>query len=232
MILTAHQPSYLPWLGLFHKISLVDEFCVFDQVQYVRGGFDNRNMVKTAQGPIWLTVPVESSGHFDKACSEIRIVQNGWARKHVRTIEQAYRRAPYFDTYMGPLEEILSTEFELLADLNFALLGLGIAAFDLAPVIRHAGDYSLTGSKSDLVLSLCRTLGATEYIFGGEGRNYADIEAFRRAGVRPKFLAYASPEYRQLHGPYVPNMAFIDLLFNEGPTSGLLVRNGSAVTLD
>jgi hypothetical protein len=229
VILTAHQPSYLPWLGLFHKISLADEFCIFDMVQYVKKGFDNRNLVKTAQGPKWLTVPVESSGHFSKLCSEIKIINNGWARKHIKTIDLAYRRAPFYDLYMGQIEELLAgRKYDLLADLDRAILAFGLESFGLSPVVHRAQDYFFTGVKSELVLDMCMSLGATEYIFGGEGQNYADTNTFIGAGVRPHFLDYEHPIYSQLHGDFVPNMSFIDLLFNVGPESKYLVKSAGS----
>ena len=197
-------------------------------VQYAKKGFDNRNLVKTAQGPKWLTVPVESSDHFTKLCSDIRIINNGWARKHVRTIELAYRRAPFYDLYMGKIEELLAgRKYELLADLNQAILAFGLESFGLSPVVHRAQDYAFSGTKSELVLDMCLTLGASEYIFGGEGQKYADTDAFMDVGVRPLFLEYEYPAYDQLHGDFVPNMSFIDLLFNVGPESkSLLIAAG------
>jgi len=224
MILTAHQPSYLPWLGLFHKISLADEFCIFDMVQYSKKGFDNRNLVKTQHGPVWLTVPVESSNHYSKLCSEIRIINNGWHKKHVKTISLAYRQAPFYEMYMDRIAEVLGgREYEFLADLNRALLELGLNAFELSPLVHQARQYAFVGAKSELVLDMCLSLGATDYIFGGEGNAYADAVAFKSAGVTPHFLTFVHPSYSQLHGDFLPNMSFIDLLFNVGPDSKYLV---------
>ena len=119
MILTAHQPVYLPWLGLFHKIYLCDYFCVFDCVQYQKKDFNNRNKILTQNGPIWLTVPVESKNHFSKNISNIRIINRGWNKKHFEAISLAYNKSPYFENYIDSIEEILlKIEYEYLADLN------------------------------------------------------------------------------------------------------------------
>ena len=103
MILTAHQPVYMPWLGLFHKISLAETFCIFDDVQYTKKDFVNRNRIKTKDGSLWLTVPVESSNHREIRIKEVRIVQNGWQKKHFRSIQSAYAKANYYSDYIDQL---------------------------------------------------------------------------------------------------------------------------------
>jgi len=107
MILTAHQPVYLPWLGLFHKISLADRYCIFDIAQYQTKDFNNRNKIKTNSGEIWLTVPVESKNHFQKKLCDIKIINNGWNKKHFKSIYLAYKKAPHFDQYIDELDRIL-----------------------------------------------------------------------------------------------------------------------------
>ena len=230
MILTAHQPSYLPWLGLFYKISLCDSFCVFNEVQFEAKGFDNRNRIKTSHGVRRLTVPVHSAGKSRQLCKDVRIVNNQWQHKHLKTIRLAYSKAKFFNDYFGQIEEILlRRQYVFLADINFELLSFGLKVFGLSPKIQWAHDFSFAGKKSELVLDMCRQLGAQEYIFGGEGSNYADTASFKAAGIVPKFLTYQGVEYRQLHGPYVSGLSFIDLLFNEGPRSPRLLTESRAV---
>ena len=110
MILTAHQPVYLPWLGLFHKIAVADLFCYFDIVQYQTKDYNNRNKIKIHTGEIWLSVPVESKDHFGKRVGDIRILQNGWQRKHIKSIQHAYQKSLYFRDYIAELESILLKE--------------------------------------------------------------------------------------------------------------------------
>ncbi len=107
MILTAHQPVYLPWLGLFHKIALADLFCYFDIVQYQKRDYNNRNQIKTINGKLWLSVPVESKEHFSKNVSKIPIIQNSWVKKHLKSIELAYKKTPYFKHYFYELESTI-----------------------------------------------------------------------------------------------------------------------------
>lgn len=223
MILTAHQPCYLPWLGLFAKIALADTFCIFDAVQFERHGYSNRVKIKTNTGPQWLTVPVE---HGMPLLKDAKIVQGGWARKHCRTIELAYQKAPFFPLYFDALREILMREHNLLVELDTALLRFLLNALGIRTKIVKASEQDFRGSKSELVLDMCRKLGAKAYIFGQYGASYADVPAFDRAGVGVLFQSYQHPTYPQLHGAFESGLSIIDLLFNHGPESLTILTNG------
>ncbi len=228
MILTAHQPVYMPWLGLFHKIALSDLFCYFDIAQYQTKDFNNRNKIKTNSGDIWLSVPVESKNHFEKSVGDIKIVQSGWQRKHFKSIQLAYQKAPYYREYGDELEGLLlARSFETLAALNLEMLRYLGRCLDIATPIVKASDYSFKGSKSDLVLDMCLQLKADVYIFGSHGRDYANVGDFRAKGVEPYFQDYRHPIYKQLHGDFLPYMSVIDLLFNEGPRSRDILLGGN-----
>lgn len=228
MILTGHQPVYLPWLGLFHKIALADLYCYFDIAQYQTKDYNNRNRIKTHGGPIWLSVPVESKNHFEKRVGEIRIVQSGWQRKHLKSIQIAYQKAQYFSRYMGELESLLMEHSSgTLGELNLEMLRFFLRCLDIRTPIVKASDYQFKGAKSDLVLDMCVTLGADQYIFGAQGENYADIAKFRSRGIEPWFQHYNHPSYRQLYGEFLPYMSVIDLMFNEGPASREIIEAGN-----
>jgi hypothetical protein len=232
MILTAHQPVYLPWLGLFHKIALAEQFCVFDVVQYQTKDFNNRNKIKTHTGPIWLSVPVESSNHFEKLICDIKIVDNGWNRKHVKSIKHSYMKAPYFKDYVDAVEELLlGRQHVFLSELNSEMLATFLKLLDINVPLVKASDYQFTGKKSDLVLDMCLTLNASDYIFGEQGKNYADVDAFRAKGVNVYFQKYNHPVYSQVNGPFEPYMSVIDLLFNCGPASRDIIMSGNAAEL-
>jgi hypothetical protein len=218
MILTAHQVGYLPGLRLLHKIAKSDLFCSFDIVPMDGSGFDNRNKIKTQHGEQWLTVPVH--GGRDVALSDVQIAPGNWNRKHLRAIELAYRKAPYFENYFHVLEHFISDPgTEWLTTFNRGILEWMMSHFDIQTEIVEASDRDFTGTKSELVLDMCRDLGATHYIFGSQGRNYADVAAFNAAGITVEFQDYQYPTYNQLHGPFIPNMSALDLLFNHGPES-------------
>lgn len=220
MILTAHQPVYLPWIGLFHKIYLADQFCWFDIAQYQKRDFNNRNKIKTSQGELWLTVPVESKDHFEKKLSEIKIINNGWNKKQFKSICLSYKKAKYFDDYISSFETILiNNEYNLLSDLCFDILKYMLQCFSIQVPIVKASDYDFAGSKSDLVLDMCVKLQADKYIFGALGKDYADVSSFNSKGIQVYFQDYKHPVYSQLHGNFLPYMSAIDLLFNEGMRS-------------
>ena len=219
IILSAHQPVYMPWLGLFHKIALADIFCVFDIVQYQRKDFNNRNKIKTSSGDLWLTVPVKSSGRFDCLITDIEIVNNGWNKKHLKSIELNYKKTPYFDQYYYDLKKILDTSYQYLVDLNFDILVYLLNALNIDTKTVKASDYLFKGAKSELVLDMCIQLNADIYIFGENGKDYANIDTFISAGVSPYFQSYNHPVYNQIKGKFMPYMSVFDLLFNEGQNS-------------
>ncbi len=220
MILTAHQPVYLPWLGLFHKIALADLFCYFDIVQYQRKDYNNRNKIKTSNGELWLSVPVESKNHLNKNVSKILIVQGNWVKKHLKSIELNYKKTPFFKDYFPELQSILINESKnSLGHLNLKLLEYFMECLSIDTQIVKASDYSFDGIWSDLVLDMCVRLGADSYIFGEQGKNYADVKAFKEAEIVVEFQNYIHPVYRQMGRDFLPYMSIIDLLFNEGDKS-------------
>ena len=220
MILTAHQPVYLPWLGLFHKIMLADKFVFFDAVQYVPRDWNNRNYVKSSTGPILLTLPVLSKGHRNTVINQIRINSEvDWRKKHWKTICSCYSRARFFKKYAPVFEHFYYQEWTYLADLNYEMLLLLFNILEIkVPVIR-AKNYNFIGSKSELVLDMCKKLGASKYIFGRMGQSYACEESFARNKIELIFQEYKHPIYRQLYGKFIANMSVLDLLFNEGRNS-------------
>ena len=232
MILTAHQPVYMPWLGLFHKIAIAEKFCIFDIAQYQTKDFNNRNKIKTNAGSMWLSVPVESKGHFEKSLKDIRIVNDGWNKKHFKSIDLAYRKAPFYSEYIGQLEVLLMEKtYTYLADLNFATLEFGLKSLGIDVPIVTASSFDFQGSKSDLVLDMCQKLGASDYIFGNQGKDYADVNSFLSCKVTPYFQEYVHPVYPQLHGEFEPYMSVVDLLFNVGQKSIDIIMSGNIASI-
>ena len=225
MILTAHQPSYLPWLGFFDKLSMADEFVYLDQVQYQPEDFNNRNKIKTTQGAQWLSVPVLRKGYLEKTIADIYINKNiPWTRKHWKSIELAYSKAPFFDKYAGPLKNIYSRSWDRLIDLNAELTKLLMGELGISMRWHRASSLEIRGNKHWLILDLCRKLGADTFIFGAQGRNYVDVEVFNKAGISVLFQDYEHPTYTQINGGFLPNMSVIDLLFNCGEDSLAIMK--------
>jgi hypothetical protein len=226
MLLTAHQPVYLPWLGLFHKIALADTFVSFDDVQYLPKDWNNRNRIKTPSGPIWLTVPVLRKGYLEKPIRAIEINNaEPWRRKHWRSLLANYAKAPFFDDYAGFFEDVYLRDWQYLANLNDFMLDWFLRTLGIDVAFLKASNFPFHGAKSTLVLDMCKQLGADGYIFGALGRDYADVDAFQAAGVTASFQDYRHPSYPQLHGDFIPYLSIVDLIFNCGRNSlGILMR--------
>jgi len=228
MILTAHQPVYLPWLGLFHKIALSDAYCYFDDVQYLKKDWNNRNRIKTDRGEIWLTVPVLTEKHREKTIREVKIdnTQN-WAKKHWKSIYLNYKKAPYFEHYSNFFEQAYNKKWEYIANLDEYFLKWFLKQLGIEIEYRKASELNFKGQKSDLVLDMCKKLRTDLYIFGEQGAGYAREENFAEKGIKLYFQKYDYPQYPQIKGNFIPYLSIIDLLFNCGPKSLEVLMKGN-----
>lgn len=228
MILTAHQPVYLPWLGLFHKITLAESYCYWDDVQYQVDDFNNRNKIKGPNGSFWLTVPVKTKNHFQTKLRDAVIVDGDhWRRKHWKSLLTCYRRAPYFPCFADFFEDVYKRDWRYLSELNEHILKFFLEVLGIRVAYYKMSDLEIQGRKSDLVLDVCLKLGASTFVFGAHGRNYADVSKFAARGVRVCFQDYHHPQYPQLHGGFEPNLSIVDLLFNCGPASKEVLMSGN-----
>lgn len=228
LILTAHQPTYLPWLGLFHKIALSDMYVSFNMAQYLPKNWNNRNKIKTTQGAIWLTVPVLRSGYREKTISEIKINNDvPWQRKHWKSIYLNYKNAPYFSKYASFFEDVYKREWGNLTELNEYMLKWFLDILGINVDFLYASHFEFVGKKSALVLNMCKQLKSDVYIFGELGKNYADIRSFEDNGIKVIFQEYRHPVYNQLHGEFVSHLSIIDLLFNCGDKSLEILMEGN-----
>lgn len=223
MILTAHQPVFMPYLGTFAKIAAADTFVVWDSVPMESSGFENRVRIKTAQGPQWLTVPVKRSR--DLPLHKVEIAhEHGWARKMARTVEMHYSKAPYFRTYWPQIKAILESRHTYLADLDIELLHYFMEELGIHTPIVRCRDYETPDGKNERIVAMCRQLGASAYLFGPMGAGYADVKMFADAGLSVKFQAFEHPEYPQQHGEFVEGLSILDVLLNCGPDAGRTIR--------
>lgn len=228
MILTAHQPVYLPWLGLFHKIAISDAFCYFDGVQYLKKDWNNRNKIKTQNSELWLTVPVLTTRHREKTIKEIEINNSiDWPKKHWKSIYLNYKKAPFFSKYSDFFEDVYKREWHYLTNLNEYLLKWFLKELGIKVKYYKASELNLEGYKSDLVLDMSEKLGADLYIFGTLGKDYAEKEKFAKQRVKIYFQDYKHPLYSQLCGKFLPYMSIIDLLFNCGDKSLEVLMEGN-----
>ncbi|MGG3887910.1 WbqC family protein [Metabacillus fastidiosus] len=221
MIITAHQPSYLPWLGYFHKLALSDVFIHLDQVQFEKNSFINRNKIITSSGPIWLTVPVKHKKHFEKEIKEIEINNElDWKKKHWKSIYYNYKSAPYFHLYSDFFEDAYNREWCYISELNIYLCEKIIDLLGISANIKEMSKEKITGKKNDLILNICSSFDAEIFIFGKQGADYADQSLFKKNRIQTYFQNYNHPKYNQVNNNgFTPYMSIIDLLFNEGPNT-------------
>jgi hypothetical protein len=230
VIVSINQPAYLPWLGYFDRIAASDLHVVLDHVQFEKGSFVNRNRVLAASGPVWLTVPVRTKGRFGALpISELEIDEaTGWRRKHWTTLRQAYGRAPHFAEHEPFFASVYEREWPLLAPLCAEVTGYLLRAFGIATPLVRSGELEPRGAKSELVLDLCVTAGATTYLSGPLGRDYLDEQPFAERGISVAYQDYAHPEYTQLRPGFEPRLAAVDLLFNLGSEARALFAPAAA----
>jgi hypothetical protein len=224
MIVSVHQPQYLPWLGYFDKIDRADAFVLLDTVQYKKNEWQNRNRIKTAQGPQWLTVPVLY--RFPQLICEVGV--NGrerWQHRHQQALATNYRKAPHWGHLEGLFEEIFSRSWETVSELNIHVVKRLAALLGIATPIHVASELGTFPEDPDeRLIALTKHFGAGTYLAGGGGRDYMDLEKYERAGVEVLFQDYRHPRYSQLFGEFEPNMSVIDLIYNHAEKSLSILR--------
>jgi hypothetical protein len=221
MIVAAHQPHYLPWLGYLDKLAKADLFVVMDDLQYEAQNFQNRQRVKINTGACWLTVPLLHGAQTDRICD--KRIDNGatgkhaWQHRHWQTLETHYRRAPYFARYAEELRDIYSRPWTSLLELDMRMLDLARTWLGIkVPIVRASG-LNLQGQKTDRIIDMCKKVGARAYLSGGGGStSYLDVEQMGRSGIGVIWQHFEHPRYPQRYGGFVSHLAFLDLIFNVG----------------
>jgi len=216
MILTAHQPAYLPWLGYLEKIMRSDYYVFLDSVQFEKNSFINRNKIKTPNGAIWLTVPVISKGHTDTTMLDLKIDKRGnWQRKHINAISLNYKKAPYYNEVMTAIEPFYNKDYDTLVDLCYEYTKFWLQYLKINTKIVKLSELGIKSEKSQLVFDICKKLDAKQYISGALGKNYLDTKAFLDAGIEVIYQDYKPQEYPQLWGnEFLPYMSVLDFVMN------------------
>lgn len=220
------QSNYIPWKGYFDMIAAVDEFILYDDMQYTRRDWRNRNRIKTPQGAVWLTVPVKVKGQYFQRIRDTEIDGAAWAATHWKSLVQHYRRAACFQEIRQWLEPLyLETEYDFLSELNRRLME-GICAYlGITTTISNSWDYTLIDGKTERLADLCRQAGGTEYISGPAAKDYILEQVFADQGIRLTWFDYEGyPEYPQLWGEFTHHVSVLDLLFNCGKDSPRYMR--------
>jgi hypothetical protein len=226
MVVSINQPAYLPWLGYFDRIAKADVHIILDHVQFEKNSYVNRNKIRLKNGSCWLTIPLKTKGRFGSlAINNVEVdYSNDWQRKHLRSLLTNYVRAPYFDHHRKFFEYTYLKKANRLVEHIHELTAYLLEAFSIKTQILFSSELGVEGTKSALILNLCKSLGATTYLSGSLGRNYLDCACFENENINLIYQDYHHPIYAQTYLGFEPYMAAIDLLFNHGSDSLRILR--------
>lgn len=221
------QSNYIPWKGYFDLIAAVDEFILYDDMQYTRRDWRNRNKIKTPQGLQWLTVPVKVKGKYHQTIYETEIDGSDWQANHWKSLNANYQRAQHADQVLSALEPLyLGKTFDHLSELNRTLIEWVCAYLGIETKITGSADYQLVDGKTERLLNLCQQAGATEYISGLAASSYIETASFQEAGISLSFFDYDGyPPYTQLWGDFEHGVTILDLILNCGPGAPNYMRH-------
>ncbi|MBD1878321.1 WbqC family protein [Coleofasciculus sp. FACHB-T130] len=221
------QSNYIPWKGYFDLINSVDEFILYDDMQYTRRDWRNRNKIKTPKGTEWLTIPVEVKGKYFQKINETNISESSWNQKHLKSLFHNYSKAKCFDKYIDRFKNMyLKAQMSKLSDINHFFIIKICNLLEIETKITWSSNYQLLEGKSERLLSLCQQAGASQYISGPAAHDYLNIEIFDSAGVEVIFYDYTGyPEYKQLFPPFDHYVSIIDLILNEGENAKKFMKS-------
>jgi hypothetical protein len=222
------QSNYVPWKGYFDLIHLADEFVLLDDVQFTRRDWRNRNRIKTPQGPIWLTIPVEVKGRYHQTIRETKIAEPGWADRHLSSLRHSYARAPHFRELEPLLESTYSdaSAESNLSAVNRVFIDAVCALLAIDSKISTSADFAFADDPTERLVTICRQAGASRYLSGPSASAYLDEERFRQHGIEVVFMSYEGyPEYPQLHPPFEHAVSILDLLLHTGPEARRFLKS-------
>jgi hypothetical protein len=210
------QSNYIPWKGYFDMINLADEFIIYDEVQYTKNDWRNRNKIKTLNGIQWITIPVTHS--LSQSIRETRISDLKWNRKHWNMISQSYARSPYFKEFKDQFESLYMDRKELhLSEINYTFIKAINEILGIKTHVVWSSNYVLKGEKSERLVNLCKQAYATHYITGPAAKDYLNEALFKAEGIEIVWMDYSGYlEYNQLFPPFEHGVSVLDLIFNEG----------------
>lgn len=213
------QSNYIPWKGYFDLINSVDEFILYDDMQYTKRDWRNRNKIKTPNGLLWLTIPVKVKGKYFQKINETKVSEKEWARKHWQTIKSNYSKAKHFKEYRDVLEKLYLFECnqEYLSEINYKFIITINQILGIETKIRWSNEFELEDGQTERLLGICKDCGATEYISGPAAKNYFDMKLAKKENIKVTWMDYSNyPEYPQLYSPFEHSVSILDLIFNTG----------------
>lgn len=221
------QSNYIPWKGYFELINMVDEFVLYDDMQYTRRDWRNRNKIKTPQGLKWLTVPIEVKGKYFQKINETFVSDKNWSVNHWQTMKQFYSKAPFFKDYKDIFEAFyMNNQEDRLSLINARLIELVNSILGIQTKITWSSDYELMEGQTEKLLSICQQAGADVYLSGPAAKDYFDESLAERMGIKVEWMDYSGyQEYYQLHPPFEHGVTILDLIFNEGPNATQFMKS-------
>jgi WbqC-like protein family len=215
------QSSYIPWKGYFDLIRRSDEFILYDNAQFTKRDWRNRNRIKTPNGLMWLTIPVEVKGKFEQPIKDTRVAEPHWNERHWLSIQANYARAPFFGAYKPVLEELYrECRTTWLSEINYRFISRICDLLSIETRLTWSMDYPVVSGRTERLVGLCTHAGATEYLSGPSAQGYIDAKLFEDAGISLTYMDYQGyPEYPQLHPPFDHQVSIIDLLVHTGPNA-------------
>ncbi|MEO6252348.1 MAG: WbqC family protein [Ferruginibacter sp.] len=211
------QSNYIPWKGYFDLMNSADVFIIYDEVQYTKNDWRNRNRIKTANGTIWLTIPVKQQ-KLAQRIIDTEVANNDWRKKHWNSILMSYSKAPFFKQYSAAFEALYVNSGETsLSKINHSFFVAINEILNIQTKLLWSQDLELIAGKTERLVDLCQKVEATEYISGPAAKDYLDVEQFVNKNIKVSWMDYSGyPEYRQLNPPFEHYVSILDLIFNEG----------------
>lgn len=215
MIVSIHQPDYLPWLGYFYKIAKSDVFVILDDAQYSNNNMHNWNKIKTPQGELRLKIPVRQS--LGDKINEVRTKDElGWKEKHLKTIEMNYKKATYFNEIYQNFADILLADYKTISELNTAIIRFYCERLGIRTKFVHSSDLKITTAREERVIDIVTTIGGNVYYSGNGAKAYQVEEHFTQRGIKLQYTDFVPFEYEQLWGKFIPGLSFVDYVMNCG----------------
>lgn len=221
------QSNYIPWKGYFDSIKQVDTFVVYDDMQYTKRDWRNRNLIKTEQGLKWLSIPVEVKGKYFQKIKDTKIADKSWNLSHLNIIKQSYKLAPCYKEMREWLEEMYTyCTYDYLTDINIHFIQSINSFLGITAEIRYSSEFDLLDGKTDRLVDICTRLEIFDYYSGPSAESYIDMEKFSAKNINVHYFNYSNyPVYHQLYGKFEHNVSIIDLILNEGIKSADFLKS-------
>ncbi|MEZ8825278.1 WbqC family protein [Vibrio amylolyticus] len=224
--LAISQSNYIPWKGYFDLIASVSTFVIYDDMQYTKNDWRNRNKIMTPNGSQWLTIPVDTGGKFGQKISEVKINNRPWQKKHWKTISQNYSKSPFFNDYKSLFETLyLDSHYERLSDVNYSFIKVICEILGITTKLVWSNELILHGERNERLVNICKQLDSKVYVSAPAAKDYLQIDNFSQNNIEVEWFNYDGyKEYQQIGSEFCHNVSVLDLIFNMGPDARSYLR--------